>query len=308
MPLRTFVAQIALKLGTGTQTPAGTDCISAVDASYEHDVTLFDREDITGNMMKFTGIPGQRMGRIKFSCYLKGQGAAGSAPEMGDAFQACRLNQALVAVTSATYKALVAETSVATVTYNQDGTQFKITDALGDIEIAGDVGKPYIATFTFTGAMVDPADVALLTPTYDTTIPPIVMGSTITLDGITTNIAASINWKLGNEITMRDSIAAASGYAGAFHSNRRTTGSFVIEMPTVAADDLWTMLKTPTTGTFSNSAIGAAGNLVQITASVGSYTKLTPGKKNGLATIEGEFLCGRAAATAEGADFQIIFT
>lgn len=309
MPFRSFVSQIAVKLESSWTAPANTDVFAVNNANFTYDVKLTDRNDITGNFMKFPGIPGQRMGKITFDVYLKGSGSAGTAPEFGDALKACRMNETVAASTSVTYKPLVSETSVASVSYYEDGLLMAIAGAIGTVSFKGTVGEPIVASFEFTGLLVDPTDTALISSvTYDSTVPPALQNSTITLLGVTTGICKSLNFDLGNKISMRDSIAAASGYAGAFHSDRRSTGSFEIEMPTIAAHDLWTKLKTPTTGVISNGAIGAAGNLVQLLANVGSLNKLSKGAQDGRSMVTGDFLCGRSGATTEGDDIKLIFT
>ena len=311
MPFRTFVSQVFVELESSYSGPAAGNVMAAFNAKYsEHKVDMTERADVTGTFMKFAPIPGQRMGRISFDCYLKGSGAAGTAPEFGDALIACGMNEAVVGGASVTYKPLITATSVASVSLYNDGIRYAVAGAVGTLSIKADVGKPMVASFDFTGLMQAVSDQALIgATTYDATVPPAFMGSTVTIFGVTTGVVRNLSWDLGNKVTMRDDINAASGYIGAFLSDQKTVGTFTLETPTVAAHDLWTKLQTPTSGTMSHVAIGAAGNKVQIVntdcwlLAVGA-----PEDADGRSLITCNFLSGTTGSTTAGNNMQLIFT
>ena len=79
-------------------------------------------------------------------------------------------------------KSLVVGASVKSITIGvyENGLLKSLKGAVGTAKITFVYGMPIKADFTFIGCWVAPSDAAILTPTYETTVPPRFAGVTFT--------------------------------------------------------------------------------------------------------------------------------
>ena len=63
----------------------------------------------------------------------------------------------------------------------EDGTRIILTGSRGNVDFVGEVGGRLMGQFTYQGHFSGPADVAIPAPTYDSTIPPILINGNFTI-------------------------------------------------------------------------------------------------------------------------------
>lgn len=117
---------------------------------------------------------------------------------------------------------------------NQDGVAQVINGARGTWSLDARIGEPALMSFEFTGGVSSVSDLALLTGvTYETKVPPVFLGATLTLgteaDGDTddevTPCINALNIAANNETTPRTCVNEASGISTVEITGRGFTGS-----------------------------------------------------------------------------------
>jgi hypothetical protein len=294
--------------------PVNSDCFGVYNLSYEHDVKMYTRQDIRGNLMSFPSIAGARMGKISFSFDLHGSGSLGIAPDYGEALKMCGQQEILdptPSTGSVIYKPMIAANNPGSVAMYIDGQRYAISGAMGTVKYVANSGEPWHGECEFFGAMVDPAEVAVPTGfTFDSAIPPAWLGSVFTLIGVTAQVGIrSAAFDLGANVIMRPDATHRSGYRGAWLASRRSLWQVVCETPHLTVNDLYSKMNAVTTGLVQFAPIGTVeGNRVQVLANVGNVEKVTPTAQDGLwvSTVDGQ--CSALGSTSEGDDIQLKLT
>lgn len=275
-PYRIREAQIACKVEA---TPGTAETLSTADMFVASDIVLTPQfqdtpnESLTGVPDREQGTTGTRSGTLAFKLPLKGSGVAGTAPEFGEALKSCGWSETIVGGTSVTYKPAAAET------YYTFGLLFPGLGGAGEdilFRLAGcqsapkltfKNGEPLYIEIAATGAWIDPTDSTLLTPpTWDTSVPFAFLAPAMTFHGVSGLAFETLAIDFGHEVSMRPSPNAAngSGILTGQIGGRRPTFTVDIEVEKLASFNLFDRLKNNTTGAISMSAIGTAGNLVDL--------------------------------------------
>lgn len=286
--------QVAVKVeaveGTAEALTA-TECLLVSNPKFDPDVKMYKRPNVTGSLSKVPNIPGARMAKMSFDVEMFGAAAAGTAPEWSAAMRACRVLEIIVALTSVTYTPGAADGPSVTLGMHLDGKLYLMWGARGNvIPKAGQVGEPVVFSFEFTGADWSEADAALLVPTYSTILPPTFQGATITLDGYAGTFG-SMELDAGNQVALRPSASASSGYASARVTDRNPTLKVDPENVLVATKNFMGTWRSGATAAFSCAMTsGAAGNKFTITAPKVQYQKIALGEREGMSiyNIESE--------------------
>lgn len=291
--------------GTDSTPTAAANAVMAMDVSIEPKADMRERNAGNSDRSAFANIRGKTAVDIKFSVELKGSGTAGTAPRLAPLLKACDRLETINAGTSCAYTpALTSETC--TIWVNIDGILHKAAGCAGDCEIDLTSGEVSMLKFTMSGVYALPTDSVIEAPTFDTTIPQIVKGTTTTF-GSYAAIIEKLSLKFGNSVIERTSLNAAEGILAFMVGNRASSGVMTCEAVLRATSnaDFWSYFNTGATKALSMVLGATAGNIVTISA---PCCKLEPpkyGDRDGLRTFEIGFQMARSSGNDE---ISIVFS
>jgi hypothetical protein len=202
---------------------------------------------------------------VTFEVELAGSGTAGTAPAYGPVLKACGLSETVVATTSVTYAPVSASFSSVTIYFHNDGIRHKVTGCRGTFELNAEVGQIPVISFTMTGIYNAPTDESLPSPTYANQAAPLIFKN-----GNTSNFSIfsysgclqSLSFQMANEVVYRELVGCTKE---SLIVNRAPAGDVVIEAPSIATKDFFTIATGSSTGSISFQHGGTAGNIVTFT-------------------------------------------
>lgn len=271
MPLRTQRAVLAAKVeaaeGTAESLLAAQGVL-ALAATFQRNQDLVARNPLRPTLSQMASIPGRKTGTITSTIECKGSGTAGTAPEWGVFLRSCGFSETISPGVSVTYVPVsTGDPSITTALY-MDGIRHLLAGCRSTFTLGGAVGELALFNFSTLGVEESTTDVAILAPTYQTTVPKVLKGLTFTLHGSTspTVICSSFAIDFGVQLSPRGDFSKTSGYASVFLGDRMPTVNFLVEKPLVATKDWYGILEAGTEASISLALTGSAGNIVTITA------------------------------------------
>ena len=288
-----------------TPTPAA-DAILVRAASWSHEgARMADRPLINSTLGMAKKLFGGSLLSISFEAELKGSGAAGTAPEIGQALRACGLDETIVASTSVTYAPVSAALESCTIYYYQDGKRKVLNGARGNVSFNLAAGEPGVASFTFTGHEGTATDTALVSPTFDSTEPKTIKGIPLTIN-TNTHAVESVSLDLSNTIATPPDVTASDGYAEIRITKRDVNGAVNPEDVLLATENFIADWKADTERAIGTGVIGSvAGNRYQLTIPTAAYREASLGDRDGIRILDLPF--GAAENTGDD-EFSLAFT
>lgn len=244
---------------------------------------------------------------INFECNaeIKGSGAAGTAPELGVLLRACAMTETIVAVTSVTYTPASSGHKSCTIYFYEDGLLYKFTGCRGNVSCNLKTADKGIFSFKFTGHFSGPTDTALATPTYNATVPSVLINVPFSI-GAYSAVISALNFDMGHTIATPDNIAATDGYSAVQITGRKVTGGIDPEGVLVAANDFITQWKNATGMALDTGLIGGtAGNRYRVQMPVTVYTEIGNADRDGVITRDAKFM---AVESTTDDEVSIAFT
>lgn len=286
------------------EAPDANDVILVENVSFSFEgARMHERAPVKSTLGKEQSTYAGALAKLSFSAELKGSGAAGTAPEIGNALRACGLGETVSASTSVTYAPVSTALESATIYYYQDGRLQKITGARGNVEFSLSVDSTIMANFEFTGHDGGDSDVTLLVGNYDAAVPPpfINVGFEV---GSYAAVISALTLNLGNEIATPPDANAADGYSEVLIVDRDVNGSFDPEHTLKAAQDWIGAWKAGTLKEITTGAIGGtAGNIIELTVPTAYYREVSQGDRSGRRTLAIPF-----GADGDDSAFSLVFT
>lgn len=288
-------------IGIKTETTQGsaatltaTDFILAEDVDITPAVDLIERNYYRSSFSPLASISGKRNFDITFKTELKGSGTAGTAyAPLGAGLIASGMVQTVSTGTSVTYAPTSAASGTgfygagnsATIEIFMDGVKHIAAGCLGSWKLSGEAAKIGMVEFTFKGVYATPADVAFPTQTYNSTLPPILVSSALSVQSLSA-ICSKFELDYAAEVSERVDTRSSTGLLGFLITGRNPSGSFDPEFESVATHDFFTKLLTNTEGAFTIAFGGTAGNIVTIAGSKAQYNPFKYGDRNGIRTLD----------------------
>lgn len=303
-----ILAKIESAYGVDATPAAATDAVFVEDPSWSHTgARMVERPGIRASLGQLQQVFAGTLMQVSFSCELKGPGAAYSAtvrPEIDPLLRACAMAAAVVTTLGAetvTYTPLSTTGSIesCTIYFYRDGKRFILTGCRGTAEFSLDTGAIGKVKFTFTGHVAAEADVAVPTPTYDTTVPPPVKGGAFAI-GAYSAIVKSLMVNLNNTIATPPNLSASDGYGEVRVTQRDVAGSFDPEDVLVATYPFVANWKAGTTAAIATGTIaGAQYNQYSFALPAVYYRELAPGDRDGVLTLAATFGAAESAGDDE---------
>lgn len=285
-------------------TPAA-DAILVRSPSWAHEgARVVDRPLVDSSLGTAKKLFGGSLLSVTFEAEIKGSGAAGTAPEIGQALRACGLAETIVGATSVTYQPASTALESCTIYYYQDGKRKVITGCRGTVAFGLVAGEPGIATFSFSGHEGTPTDAALVAPTYDATEPETIKGLSLTVNALTHAIE-SLTLDLSNTVSTPPDVNSSDGYGEVRITARDVNGSINPEDVLLATADFIADWKADTERAIATGTIGSAGNQYALTIPLAAYREVSLGDRDGIRVLDIPF--GATENTGDD-EFTLAFT
>lgn len=188
------------------------------------------------------------------------------------------------------YKPASSSISAATIYAYRDGLLYKFVGCRGNVEFELTSGGGGMLRFTFTGMFSSKTDTAIVTPTLDTTRPPIWKGGKALVNR-TASAMQKLSINCNNQLTNPDNPNATEGYDPTEIVNRQMQGNMDPLETLVATRDIMADFRAGTTRILHARYGSATGNRVGLTIPAGQYSNQTPGDRNGLEIVGVPFDC-----------------
>jgi hypothetical protein len=243
---------------------------------------------------------------VTFEVELAGSGTAGTAPAYGPVLKACGLSETVAASTSVTYAPVSASFSSVTIYFHNDGIRHKVTGCRGTFELNAEVGQIPVISFTMTGIYNAPTDEALPSPTYADQAAPLIFKN-----GNTSNFSIfsysgclqSLSFQMANEVVYRELVGCTKE---SLIVNRAPAGDVVIEAPSIATKDFFTIATGSSTGSISFQHGGTAGNIVTFTTAQSDIANPSYSDQDGIQMLNLPYV---AVPTSAGNDeLSLVYT
>ena len=300
---------IAIKIESGYKTDANPTAaanallVSNVQCANES-ARMVERENIRASLGSEKAVFAGTLKKITFEAEVKGSGAAGTAPEMGQALRACGLSETIVASTSVTYAPVSASLESATIYYYQDGMLVKLLGCRGTVSISAETGGIAKAAFEFTGHDGGKTAEALPAGSYDATVPPPMINANFAVGGYGAIINA-LSLEMANTLVIPPDMNADNGFGEVIIASRKPAGSFDPEKRLPATKDFEAEWQAGTEFNVTTGVIGStAGNRWQLSANI-AYTEVADGDRDGIRTNELSF---QAIEQTTDDEFSLSFT
>lgn len=173
-----------------------------------------------------------------------------------------------------------------TIAMYHEGLKKALVGARGSLKIEGEVGGPAVMMMEFTGVYVDVADVALLSGiTYESTIPPVLKGTTLEFDSFTP-VVTSFGLDLQNVVALRESMAATRGAISARITGRDPMLSINPELDLVANFDYYGRMQGETLHRTEFDVGATAGNRFKVIVPETQVTQVTESDRTGVSAVD----------------------
>jgi len=288
-------------------TPAGSDALLVRNL----DITPIEADVVSRDLIRnYLGNSPQLLANtrasITFQVELAGSGTAGTAPRYGAILQACGLSETIVASTSVTYAPVSSSFSSATIYFNNDGIRHILTGCRGTFTMNAEVGQIPTLDFTMVGIYNAPTDTALPTTTYSNQASPLIFkqGNTSAFQFFTyAGCLQSVSFDIGNETVYRELVGCTKEV---MITNRASSGTVMLEAPTLAAKDFFGIAQTETTGNLTFLHGTTAGNRATFTAGQCDITNPTYGDQDGVQMLSVPYVA--TPTTAGNDEISLAFT
>ena len=283
-----------------------TDMILIKNCTFAPSIDQYPRDLMRGTFSRDPSLSGKRSANVSFDCEMHGSGNKGVAPPWGRYMLGCGFNETISANNSVTYTPLTSNmTNSMTLEIYQDGMIKRTWGARGTFNLIAEAGKPGLLHFAFEGCDFEVVDGALLSPTYTTIVPPVLLSAAVLLDSYAV-VLGKVDFALDNVLVKRESMNSSSGYLSTLITGRNPKGSMDPEQTTKASYDFYGKWQTPgTLGALTFAATGANGNIVTITCPKIRYASIADQDRTGLRTLGLDF---QACVNSADDEISIVLT
>ena len=310
MPLytrkRLILAEIEATYGTDP-VPTGAEAILVRNL----EITPLQAETVSRNLVRpYLGQSDQLLAQtrveVTFEVELAGSGAAGTAPAYGPVLRSCGLSETISASTSVTYAPESAGFESTTIYFFNDGIRHKVTGCRGSFSMSAEVGQIPFISFTMTGIYNAPTDETLPTPTYSNQAAPLIFknGNTSSFSAFSySGCLQSLNFDISNSVVYRELVGCNKEV---IITDRAPSGTCVIEAPSIATKDFFTIANGSTTGSITFLHGTTAGNRVTFTSAQSDIGSPTYSDMDGIQMLNLPFI---ATPTSAGNDeLSLVYT
>lgn len=261
--------------------PVAADAIVATNVS----MTPFEAEEVNRDLMlPYMGNQGIVLAgvhaRLEFEVEIAGAGAAGTVPRYGSLLRVCGMAEVVTAGTGVDYAIVEDGVDSGTLYFNSDGVRHVIVGARGNVQLTFTPKQIPKYRFSITGMLGTITDATMPAITMAGWITPLIVSDAntdMTLHGWA-SVAESLQIDLGNTVTPRFLI----GDEKVIISDRRTTGTAVVEARAIAEIDWFGRALARTRGALALTHGTVAGNIVSVTGPALEIGRPTQGQTDNI--------------------------
>lgn len=243
---------------------------------------------------------------VTFQVELAGSGTLGTAPRYGAVLQACGMSETIAPSTSVTYAPVSALFSSATIYFNNDGVLHKATGCRGTFTINATVGQIPTIDFTMTGVYNAPTDTAAPSVTYADQASPLIFkeGNTSAFQFFSyAGCLQSVTFDIANSIIYRELVNCTKEV---LITDRRPSGTVMIEAPALSVKDYFNIAQTETTGNLTFLHGTTAGNRVTFNAAQCDVSNPSYGDQDGVQMLNIPYIA--VPTTAGNNEVSLVYT
>jgi hypothetical protein len=256
---RLVAAKLETTQGTAISLAAADGTTPCFDPALKYTIPMNKRPS-QGSKSQHPGVPGPRSGELTFKSHVYNSGSATNPTWASTLLAACGMVGA-----GGVYTPVTGSSSASTITAGlyQAGRLKTIVGAAGNFVLRGTNGNPVEIEWRFLGKWAAPTTTSIITPTYDTIIPPRAAGATVTIGGTAYKIK---EWMLdpGNVLTLVGDQNDATGYHLCVADDGNPT--LTVKLMATTAKDFYADHIAGTEAAFSCALGSGANNLVTIAA------------------------------------------
>ena len=304
---RSILAKAESSYGSDPTPTGSANYVQVIDLNIEPIVSdEVSRDLIRPYMGNYEVIPANTRVNVTFDVEMSGSGSAGTAPKYGAILKACGLSETVVSSTSVTYAPVTTPSDSVTLFVNYDGIRHKVTGARGTFSINCEVNNIPRISFSLTGIFNAPTDTALPTVTVSNQASPLIFKNGSTSNFAIFGFAAALqSWNLdfNNEVIYRELVG---GTKEVLITDRRPSGTAVIENPALSAHNFFTDYTGTSTGTNTWLHGTTAGNKVTVSCPQTDLGQPTYEESDGITMLNLPFM---ATPTSSGnTEFSLVYT
>lgn len=244
----------------------------------------------------FAGIPTNTRVEFEYDVEHTGAAAAGTAPPYAASLLAAAFAATNTPSTSDVYTPVSSAFGSATKYFNIDGMNYKVTGCRASPSYRMSMDEIPMWTFRGIGLYNTPTDTALPSLTLSAHKEPVPMNKTNTPSPSLHSYACglqSFSWDAGLTLAY---VAFPGGSEQVFVTKRKAVGKIVIEHPTIAQKDYYSIAKAGTLGALSIVHGLTAGRILTITSSTVRLLNPAVGNYKGVRTLEMDLEFGQSVA------------
>jgi hypothetical protein len=292
---RLFAAKVESTVGTAETLANADGAFNAFDARIQPTIERGRRRGQSA-ASDIPHVHGARGGTCTLRTDLVGSGTSGSAPLWASTLlEACGFAQSGLVYTPETGGG---SAKTLTTGVYLDGRRKILVGTVFDCVINFVSGQPVQMEWNGIGQWGAPTDVALLTPTYPTTIPPRFASATLTVGGTAYKIS-QCQIAFNNVMTLRPDATDATGIHAGIVVDRDIQFSFDPEASLIADQDWHGDWIAHTEAALAITVGSATGNTIAFAAPKMQIIDVQEGEREGLTTDNVVFQCNRSAAAGD---------
>ena len=304
---RSILAKAESSYGSDPTPTGSANYVQVIDLNIEPIVSdEVSRDLIRPYMGNYEVIPANTRVNVTFDVEMSGSGSAGTAPKYGAILKACGLSETVVSSTSVTYAPVTTPSDSVTLFVNYDGIRHKVTGARGTFSLNCEVNNIPRISFSLTGLFSAPTDDALPSVTVSNQASPLIFKNGSTSNFAIFGFAAALqSWNLdfNNEVIYRELVG---GTKEVLITDRRPSGTAVIENPALSAHNFFTDYTGTSTGTNTWLHGTVAGNKVTVSCPQTDLGQPTYSESDGITMLNLPFM---ATPTSSGnTEFSLVYT
>ena len=304
---RSILAKAESSYGSDPTPTGSANYVQVIDLNIEPIVSdEVSRDLIRPYMGNYEVIPANTRVNVTFDVEMAGSGSAGTAPKYGAILKACGLSETVVSSTSVTYAPVTTPSDSVTLFVNYDGIRHKVTGARGTFSLNCEVNNIPRISFSLTGIFNAPTDTALPTVTVSNQASPLIFKNGSTSNFAIFGFAAALqSWNLdfNNEVIYRELVG---GTKEVLITDRRPSGTAVIESPALSAHNFFTDYTGTSTGTNTWLHGTTAGNKVTVSCPQTDLGQPTYSESDGITMLNLPFMATPTASANN--EFSLVYT
>ena len=304
---RSILAKAESSYGSDPTPTGSANYVQVIDLNIEPVVSdEVSRDLIRPYMGNYEVIPANTRVNVTFDVEMAGSGSAGTAPKYGAILKACGLSETVVSSTSVTYAPVTTPSDSVTLFVNYDGIRHKVTGARGTFSLNCEVNNIPRISFSLTGIFNAPTDTALPTVTVSNQASPLIFKNGSTSNFAIFGFAAALqSWNLdfNNEVIYRELVG---GTKEVLITDRRPSGTAVIESPALSAHNFFTDYTGTSTGTNTWLHGTTAGNKVTVSCPQTDLGQPTYEESDGITMLSLPFMATPTASANN--EFSLVYT